>query len=152
MKKTFVMLLVLAVGVWGYVVVQVIAVFFGKPSGSESQVGVQRVAMAAVAKARPPLDTAYRDPFQPYLYAQKPAPVRVAAPTPKPAPKIVVIEPPKAVLGGVLGGDPPVAILKQGGQTELVKEGAEVWDLKVIKIERHQVTVEKQGRKFTLAY
>lgn len=151
MRKTFVMLLVLAVGVWGYVVVQVIAVFFGKSSGGAEDVGVHRVAIAAVAKARPPLDTAYRDPFQPYLYAQKPAPVRVAK-VEKPAPKIVVIEPPKAVLGGVLGGDPPVAILKQGGQTELVKEGAEVWDLKVIRIERHQVTVEKQGRKFTLAY
>lgn len=150
MRKTFVLLLVAAVGVWGYVVAQFLGVYFGK--GSREAMASQDGALPPEAlrvKSRPGLDTSFRDPFQPYLYAQKPAPVHVPAAA---KPVLVVIEPPKAVLGGILWGDAPVAILKQDGQTELVKEGAEIWGLKVVRIERHQVTVVKQGRKFTLVY
>ena len=103
-----------------------------------------------MARAHTPLDTAFRDPFQSYLYAQKPAPVAPKAAVSKQPP--VAIEPPKAVLSGILWGDEPVAILKQDGQTELVKKGAEVWGLKVIRIDHNQVVVQKQGHPFTLGY
>lgn len=153
MRKTFVLLLVAAVAVWGYVVFQFLGAYFG---GGQSATQAPRfeTAPAAVltARQRIPLDTAYRDPFQPYLYAQKPAPVAPVKEPAIPRPALVVIEPPKASLSGVLWGDPPVAILKQDGATEVVKEGAEAFGLKVIKIERHQVTVTKQGRKFVLGY
>jgi type II secretory pathway component PulC len=96
------------------------------------------------------LDTAFRDPFQSYRYAQKPAPAAPKSPAGPVASKTV--EPPKATLSGILWGDEPVAILKQDGQTELVKKGAAVWDLKVLKIEKNQVVVQKQGRRFTLGY
>ena len=154
MKKTFVLLLVLALGVWGYVVVQFLSGYFGNPfspGSAASEAGGRALrAPQAVSAARPPLDSAFRDPFLSYLYVQKPAPPPAAKPPPKPA--LVVIEPPRAVLGGVLWGDAPVAILKQDAQTELVKEGGEAFGLKVVKIERHQVTVTKQGRKFVLGY
>lgn len=152
MRKTFVLLLVAAAGVWGYVVFQFLGAYFGRGASEASRTRFESLPAAVLtARLRVPLDTAYRDPFQPYLYAQKPAP-----PAPKsPAfsrPALVVIEPPKAALSGILWGDQPVAILMQDGATEVVKVGAEVFGLKVIKIERHQVTVTKQGRKFVLGY
>ena len=56
------------------------------------------------------------------------------------------------MLSGILWGDEPVAILKQNGQTELVKKGADIWGLKVVRIDRNQIVVQKQGRQFTLGY
>ena len=151
MKKTFTILLVSAVAVWGYVAVQVVMVLLGKSANTAQQTGTGPVAaLALLTRSRQPLDTAFRDPFQSYLYAQKPAPVLV--PGHHPSKAIVAIEPPKAVLSGVLWGDEPVAILKQDGQTELVKKGAEIWGLKVFRIDRNQVVVVKQGRQFTLEY
>lgn len=153
MRKTFVLLLVAAVGVWGYVVFQFLGAYFGRGATEPSRARFEPVPAAVLtARFRAPLDTAYRDPFQPYLYAQKPAPVAPKAAPAAPRPALVVIEPPTAALNGILWGDQPVAILKQDGATEVVKEGAEVFGLKVIKIERHQVTVTKQGRKFVLGY
>lgn len=151
MKKTFLILLISAVAAWGYVVFQVAAILFGKAgSVSQARVDVSSPSAVLLSRGQAPLDTSFRDPFQSYLYAQKPAPA---------APKAVavrqplkVIEPPTAELAGILWGDEPVAILKQGGKSELVKKGAEVWDLKVLKIDRHQVVVQKQGRSFTLEY
>jgi type II secretory pathway component PulC len=150
-KKTFVILLVCAVAVWGYVVAQIVVVLMrGPESVSRAQMSRSMPMAAMLARARAPLDTTFRDPFQSYLYAQKPAPVVVKTGPVKPVLK--VIEPPTAVLSGILWGDEPVAILKQDGQTELVKKGAEIWGLKVIRIERNQVVVQKQGRPFTLGY
>ena len=150
MKKTFLILLISALGVWGYVLVQIVMAMAGKGMGEvrESQAN-SLPALALLAQATIALDTSFRDPFQPYLYAQKPAP---AAPKTPSRPVLQVIEPPKAVLSGILWGDSPVAILKLGVETELVKVGAEVWDLKVKRVERHQVIVVKQGREFTLRY
>jgi hypothetical protein len=151
MKKTFVTLLVSAVAVWGYVIFRIIMVLLGgTESNAQTRVQSGLSGAALFARARPPLDTAFRDPFQSYLYAQKPAPVAATATVAKAA--AVVVEPPKAVLSGILWGDEPVAILKQDGQTELVKKGAEIWDLKVLRIEKTQVVVLKQGRQFTLGY
>lgn len=151
MKKTFIMLLVAALGVWGWVVAQFLSTYFGGGKGRIEEVRHKELPVSLLASGtRPALDTSFRDPFQPYIYAQKPAP-----PPPAPGPRrpvLEVIEPPKAVLSGILWGDAPVAILKQDGATELVKEGAEAFGLKVQRIERHQVTVIKQGRKFTLGY
>jgi len=149
MKKTFLTLLLAAIGVWGYVAVRVVLAVTGTEQAGKPE-GESALALASVQfRATRPLDTAFRDPFQSYLYAQKPAPVASVAATARklagPPP-----EPPKAVLDGILWGDNPVAILKQDGKTELVKAGAEVWDLKVIKIEKNQVTVLKRGRKYTL--
>ncbi len=153
MKKTFTILLVSAVAVWGYVAVQVVVVLLGKSSDTANQTGTGPVAaFALLTRSSQPLDTAFRDPFQSYLYAQKPAPVVVLVPGHHPSKAIVAIEPPKAVLSGVLWGDEPVAILKQDGQTELVKKGAEIWGLKVLRIDKNQVVVVKQGRQFTLEY
>jgi len=150
-KKTFVSLLVAAIGVWGYVVFRVVMILLG---GGEEQnpkaAAGTSAAMALLARPRPPLDTSFRDPFQSYLYAQKPAPVVPKSAAVKAPPK--VIDPPKAVLGGILWGDEPVAILKQDGQTELVKQGGTAWDLTVIKIEKNRVTVRRQGHAFTLEY
>ena len=151
MKKTFVTLLVSAVGVWGYVVVQVIIALLGRTdSPSQSQTPGSLSAVAMLSRAHAPLDTAFRDPFQSYLYAQKPAPIPMVGI--RPIPTLKTVEPPTAVLSGILWGDDPVAILKQNGATELVKKGAEVWDLKVIRVERDKVIVQKQGRQFTLGY
>jgi len=149
MKKAFVMLLLAAIGVWGYVVVRVVAAL-SVVEASRKTDGDAALALASVQlRVTAPLDTSYRDPFQSYLYAQKPAP---AAPKEGLVPKHSAPppEPPIAVLDGILWGDNPVAILKQDGKTELVKVGAEVWDLKVLKIEKNQVTVPKRGRKYTL--
>jgi hypothetical protein len=153
-KKTFVLLLVIAALVWGYVVFQFLGAYFGRGAAESPASKFETMPAAALeARFRAPLDTSWRDPFQPYLYAQKPAPViPKSVATPPARPVLQVIEPPTAALGGILWGDPPVAILKEGAATELVKEGAEVFGLKVIKIERHQVTVTKQGRKFVLGY
>ncbi len=151
MKKTFVTLLVSAIAVWGYVVVQIVVALLGKSEAiSARTTQASQPALAMLSRARAALDTSFRDPFQSYLYAQKPAPV--AAPGAKAKPVLKLIDPPKAVLSGVLWGDEPVAILKQDGQTELVKKGAVVWDLKVLSIDRNKVVVEKQGRRFTLEY
>jgi type II secretory pathway component PulC len=151
MKKTFMGLLVSAVGVWGYVVLQIILVLFGRMDSTAQAKGSGTLPAAALlSRARASLDTSFRDPFQSYLYAQKPAPVAQPNSVARALPK--AIEPPRAVLSGILWGDEPVAILKQDGQTELVKKGADIWDLKVIRIERNQVIVQKQGRSFTLGY
>lgn len=151
MKKTFVTLLVSAVAVWGYVIFRIIVVLLGgSESLAQTQVHAGLSGAVLLGRARQPLDTAFRDPFQPYLYAQKPAPVAVKAPVAKAA--AIPMEPPKAVLSGILWGDEPVAILKQDGQTELVKKGAEIWGLKVLRIEKAQVVVLKQGRQFILGY
>lgn len=149
MKKTFLTLLLAAIGVWGYVVMRIVFALIAVETARKPD-GDAALALASVQmRANVALDTAYRDPFQSYLYAQKPAP---AAPKHGPAVKRTATppEPLKAVLDGILWGDNPVAILKQDGQTELVKAGAEVWGLKVIKIEKNQVTVQKQGRKYVL--
>jgi type II secretory pathway component PulC len=151
MKKTFTILLVSAVAVWGYVAVQVVRVLLGKATNAAQSMGTGPVAaLALLTRVQVPFDTAFRDPFQSYLYAQKPAPV--LTPGPRTSKALVVIEPPRVVLSGVLWGDEPVAILKQDGQTELVKKGAEIWGLKVLRIDRNQVVVAKQGRQFTLEY
>jgi hypothetical protein len=152
-KKTFLILLISAVAVWGYVVVRVAATLFGKAeaaSPARERGGAPSPAAALLARGLAPLDTTFRDPFQSYLYAQKPAPAAPKAEAVRQPLK--VIEPPAAELAGILWGDEPVAILKQEGKTELVKKGAEVWGLKVLKIDRHQVVVQKQGRSFTLEY
>jgi hypothetical protein len=150
-KKTFLTLLIAAIGVWGYVVVQIVVAVIGRNSEpSQDARDASLPLLADLSRPHPSLDTSFRDPFQSYLYAQKPAPP--APKTPKPKAVLKVIEPPKAVVNGILWGDPPVAILKQDSQTELVKVGAEVWGLKVLSIDRHQVIVQKEGRKFTLDY
>ena len=152
MKKTFLILLVSAVAVWGYVAAQVIFVLIGKSdSASQARDAGPLPFAAMLARPHPPLDTSFRDPFQSYLYAQKPAPAAPKVPAAA-AKAAAVVEPPRAVLSGVLWGDEPVAILKQDGQTELVKQGAAVWDLKILSIGRDQVVVRKQGRQFTLGY
>jgi hypothetical protein len=139
------------VGVWGYVVFRVVMIMLG--GGDAVQPGPTTGATAAaalLARPRPPLDTSFRDPFQSYLYTQKPAPA-----APKTAPVRIApvpVEAPKAILTGILWGDEPVAILKQDEKTELVKQGATVWDLTVLKIEKTRVTVRKQGRTYTLEY
>lgn len=147
MKKTFTILLVSALAVWGYVIVQVVLMISGKTDAMASSGGMGSVPAAAYFRPHPPLDTTFRDPFQSYLYAQKPAPpvVRVSAP-------IKVIEPPTVVVNGILWGDAPMAILKLGDKTEMVKVGSVAWDLTVLRIDRNQVVVSKQGRKFTLEY
>lgn len=151
MKKTFLILLISAVAVWGYVVVRVAVTLFGKTeSVSQARGDGPSPSAALLARGRAPLDTTFRDPFQSYLYAQKPAPAAPKAAAVRQP--LMVIEPPKTELAGILWGDEPVAILKQDGKTELVKKGAAVWDLKVLKIDRHQVVVQKQGRSFTLEY
>lgn len=151
MKKTFLILLVSAVAVWGYVLLRVAVTLFGKgESVSQARSDGPSPSAALLARGRVPLDTGFRDPFQSYLYAQKPAPAAPKAEAVRQPLK--VIEPPKVELAGILWGDEPVAILKQDGKTELVKKGAEVWDLKVLKIDRHQIVVQKQGRSFTLEY
>jgi hypothetical protein len=152
LNRTFLGLLLCAVGVWGYVVFRVVMLLMGggAEAGRTGPATGTTAAAAILTRSRPPLDTSFRDPFQSYLYAQKPAPV-----APKAAPAAVpakAIDPPKAVLTGILWGDEPVAILKQDGQTELVKRGAMVWDLTVVKIEKTRVTVRKQGRSYTLEY
>lgn len=154
MKKTFVLLLILAITVWGYVVFQFLGAYFGRGAAEAPPAKLGSLPVADLAKHfRAPLDTTWRDPFQPYLYAQKPAPPAPKTGAPVPARKtLLVIEPPTASLNGILWGDPPVAILMEGAATELVKEGTEVFGLKVIRIDRHQVTVTKQGRKFVLGY
>jgi hypothetical protein len=150
MRKTFVFLLVSAIGVWGYVVMQIILSLLGRVEEPSRTAGNDPLPGAAMLlRVLPPLDTSFRDPFQSFLYSEKPVP-KVVKPVVKALPK--AIEPPRATLNGILWGDAPVAILKQDGQTEVVKEGAEIWDLKVIKIERNQVTVRKQGKQFTLGY
>lgn len=152
MKKIFLLLLVCAIGVWGYVVVQVVLALLGKEQQEVRSVGTDPLPAAAMlSMVIPSLDTNFRDPFQTYLYAEKPI-SKITTPVNKVPVAPKVIDPPKAVLNGILWGDPPVAILKQDGQTELVKEGAEIWDIKVMKIERNQVLVRKQGRQFTLGY
>ena len=131
-------------------VVRVVLVLMGADGLQAPAMAANGPALALLARTKVPLDTAFRDPFQSYLYAQKPAPV---APKGTKAVSVAqVIAPPKAVLSGILWGDDPVAILKQDGATELVKKGAVVWDLKVLKIEKNQVVVQKQGRRFTLVY
>jgi hypothetical protein len=150
MKKTFLVLLVAAVGVWGYVLYRVVGILYGGSGGIEPGPSAAPAAMALLARSRPPLDTAFRDPFQSYLYALKPAPPAPKRAAVKAAPPPVL--PPRAVLNGILWGDDPVAILKQDGRTELVKKGGSVWDLTVVKIEKTSVTVRKDGHTFTLEY
>lgn len=152
MKRTFLALLVSAIGVWGYVVFRIVMILMGggAEAGQPGRAPGAPVAAALLARPRPPLDTSFRDPFQSYLYAQKPAPAAPKQAVVK-APS-VPIEAPKAVLTGVLWGDEAVAILKQDGQTELVKQGGTVWGLTVVKIEKTRVTVRKQGRTYTLEY
>jgi hypothetical protein len=151
-RKTFMGLLLTAVGVWGYVVFQVLVALLGKQEGDARIAPDASLPMLAIlSRARSPLDTTFRDPFKSYLYAQKPAP----PPDPKKkavAHVIKIVDPPKAKVNGILWGDDPVAILQQDGATELVKAGAEIWGLKVLSIDRHQVVVQKDGRKFTLDY
>lgn len=151
MKKTFLILLVSALTVWGYVAVRVVLLWVGNTdSGHTPNVAGALPSAKMLSRSHPPLDTTFRDPFQSYLYSQKPAPVVPKLTLGKAFPR--VIEPPKAILNGILWGEDPVAILKQDGKTELVKKGAEIWDIKVIRIERHQVIVQKQGRQFNLSY
>lgn len=151
MKKTFVTLLVFAIAVWGYVVFRIILVLTGGPDSiAASQVRENGLGASLFPHPSVPLDAVFRDPFQSYLYSQKPT-----AQIPKSAvgrPAALPAEPPKAVLNGILWSDEPVAILRQDGQTELVKKGTSVWDIKIIRIDRNQVVVRKQGRQFTLAY
>lgn len=152
MKKTFVTLLVSAIAVWGWVVTQFLQGYFGRnPSDAIAARQDSAPGKGWPVRALPALDTSYRDPFLSYLYTQKPVVAKPSGVTAR-KPALVVIEPPKAVLGGILWGDAPVAILKLDAATELVREGGEAFGLKVIRIERHQVTVTHQGRKFVLAY
>jgi hypothetical protein len=151
-KKTFMTLLVSAVAVWGYVIVQIIFVLIGRADDAARGRGDGSLpSLAMISRSRVPLDTGFRDPFQSYLYAQKPAPIAPKPSAVKAAPA-VAIEPPQAVLSGILWGDEPVAILKQNGRTELVKKGADIWGMKVVRIDHDQVVVRKQGRQFTLGY
>jgi hypothetical protein len=155
MKKTFLTLLIVSVAVWSYAVSQFLAGYFGRTaSWSLSQTSdTETHPLPTTARSRPLLDTSFRDPFLTYLYTQKPIPKPVIKAVAKPAPRaLVVIEPLRAKLSGILWGDSPVAILKQDGRTELAKEGAEVFGLMVKRIERHQVTVLRQGRQFILEY
>jgi hypothetical protein len=130
------------------VAARVIALLLAKDPGAAASVRDDAPPLlAALNPAYPPLDTSLRNPFQSYLYAMKPGPPH------KPARKpIKTLEPPRATVNGILWGDPPVAILAQDGKTELVKAGAEIWDLKVLSIDRHAVEVSKDGRKFRLEY
>ncbi len=154
MKKAFVLLLCLSVAVWSYVVYQFVWHYFHPitatailaPKETESPLAFLQKVRSYVNL---PSDSLARDPFQPYLYAQRPAPPASKVTAPK---VIIPIDPPLAVINGILWGDVPMAILKQDNATELVKAGSEVWDFKVIKVERHQVTVSKQGRQFVIGY
>jgi hypothetical protein len=152
MKRTFILLLMAAVAVWSYVVIQFVSGYI-TPNFASSTPQNERVEWIGISMRKPPLlDSSFRNPFQSYLYSEKPKPIHSIPQAPKANRTIVVIAPPTAVLGGVLWSDNPIAILKQGAQSELVKVGAEVFGFRVEKIERHQVTVVKEGRRFVLTY
>ncbi len=149
MKRPFLVLLLVAVGVWGYVALQIAQAMGGRGGAEEARIESPALAAGMLREGVSPPDTGYRDPFQSFLYREKPKPKFVA----KAAPKVIkVVSPPQAALSGILWGDQPVAILKVQGKTELLKAGDEAWDFKVVRIERHQVTVVKEGRQFTIGY
>jgi hypothetical protein len=149
MKRTFLTLLISALGVWGYVLVQIVMALSGKIEADTQNANDFLPAAVLLIHTNAAPDTSFRDPFQSYLYSQKPTP---------PATKQIIhvapilISPPIAVINGILGGNPPMAILKQADKTELVKPGDDVWDFKVIRIGANEVIVKKQGREFTLGY
>ncbi len=95
------------------------------------------------------LDTNMRDPFESYLYAAAPKPVIKEN---KSKPKVLkkIVTPPTATLAGFMGGSNPIAILKQGNETQLLKVGEEAWGLKVKKISKSLVLVEKEGKEFEI--
>ncbi len=149
MRKLFILLLATAISIWTYVLWQFVYLYFKK-----TEVVTEKIVMVKndllLFRSKFLVDSTLRDPFQSLLYTQTPIPLKSKSPVVKTPLKI--IEPPKAILTGILWGTDPVAILKQDSQTELVKVGAQVWDFKILLIERHQVTVIKEGRKFILGY
>ncbi len=149
MKRLFLALLMMALGAWGYVAWQVVDVLVRRPDSRVTTTDKSSLPKEFLSASLLSPDSLIRDPFQSFLYSEKPKPKAMSKPVLK-VPK--VIAPPEAVLTGILWGEQPVAILQVNGKSELLKSGDEAWEFKVVKIERHQVTVLKEGRKFILGY
>lgn len=151
MNRPFIGLLTLAIGVWCWVVFQLLSAILGSDGDASALASREMPALSRSLLAAPaePLELK-RDPFRSALYAEKPAPV--AKPSVARKPVAAPIAPPDVTVDGILMGDAPVAILKKGGVTELVKAGQSVWDLTVVKITEGQVVLRKQGKLFTLTY
>jgi hypothetical protein len=124
------------------------------PSLEASRLSEERFAqrIQTIANQKPiVLDSSYRNPFRSYLHATAPLPskpkIKKNAPKTKPIP---VIPPPTFTIQGFLGGKNPIAIIKQGNKTELVRKGDVIWDVKILSVEAGQMTVLKKGKTFIL--
>ena len=68
MKKTFVLLLIVAVGVWAYVVFQFLGAYFGRGAAEAPPARFEPVPAAALsARFRAPLDTFHMEPEPPFV-------------------------------------------------------------------------------------
>jgi len=57
---------------------------------------------------------------------------------------------PEIVLGSVLWGSRPVAILRKQSESRVLRSGDDAWGYRVFKIEKGEVVLEKGGVKFVL--
>lgn len=147
-------LILCAVIVWGVVVYQIM---HGTSSGSKFNAEASKSANIlhefdlSILNIQPIIyEPNIRDPFESYLYTKKSVIKRKATAKKAPSKPKVNVSAPKAKIIGFMGGDNPVAIIKQGENTELVKKGSQVWGFTVKKVTRTEVTVELGGETFIL--
>jgi len=142
-RRLFLLLLAVALGTWGWALWRTgLFGHFHEQNKSTSQSHAPQIqGDLSVGK------DLFRGPWTP---AEAPAVRRgsgkgthpLVAPAP-PVPKEPTTPPPE--LGGFLGGDPPMAILRYAGKTELVHPGSAAFGWMVLSVAGGVVEVEKDG-------
>lgn len=147
------MLLCICLGVWGYVLYQVIQRFpqIKAEMAMEAMV-VSKAAPTSSGRSESvpePYDAAFRDPFAllPEVFppnVAKPPNRRRLATASSEAPPV----PPSLLLNGIVGN---TALLQSPkGEVHIVRAGERIEDTRVLTVQRDHVVVHFQGRSHTL--
>ena len=155
-KPLLLVLFILALSVWGYAAVRAFMAFnvgSQKPEAVASSSSDDQIDYSLLNRKAIVFDSTIRDPFKPFLYAKSLAVKRKVSNRPVSGKSIQTKKeatPPDFILSGILGGANPVAILKKGGKTELVKKGASAWGFTVVSVGKNSVVVSRDGSRFTI--
>ena len=151
-KVTFLVFLVIAIAVWGYN----LTLFVPKTE----QFNVAEKGTDIISRTSPKIksrgglgsgafvyESSFKDPFTPFFLIEKPKPkVEKKATPPKPEP------PPSFTVNGIVWDKKsPYAVLAgPNGETNVVRKGDVVGDIKISLIEPKQVWFLFKGRKYKL--
>jgi type II secretory pathway component PulC len=148
-KKLLIILILIAIGVWGYNFYQL------RRNVEAEQVvvpGLHQISAADTSLDLQPYiyQPGQKDPFRHWLFVEEKT--TVAKPEKTKLPPIPKQLPPAFVLQGIMGDktSPRAILVDQAGKSYISKVGDMVQGMKILKIEKNKVTFEFMGSEVSI--